>query len=137
MWTLIRGFATRHASGLLLAGKIIGLAVVLGSITLYVHGAEKAKARNGTLEEKLSGAEVNLKRLQAAFESCAEANRANALRAAQQKERALLAELRLAEMAVTADRDVEDIEREELELRSENLGCPAITPAFRSVFGDS
>ncbi len=113
------------------------VAGVLGSGWLYVRSAENAKARVGVLEERLATSESNLQANVAAFDVCWAANVRNAQSAAHQMERAREAELRLTELTVNADRDVEDVEREEVEMRSANLACPAITSEFRSVFGDS
>lgn len=116
---------------------VVAVAGATAGIWIHFKNYEKYRQKSAVLEEKLGAAEVNLRRQEAAFNSCLDANIANALEAANQKERAVQAEIRLAESNVTADRDVEEIERDELELRASNLACPAITSEFRSVFGDA
>lgn len=111
----------------------IAAAAVLATVTIYVHGAEKAKARNTELESRVQRTEQTARLNQAAVEQCLAANEANALAALAQKDRARDAELRLATAEANAKRDINDINREadNFRSRSRDLACPALDTDFR------
>lgn len=139
MWTTILSFLP-GAVGNFIAGKIKGiligiglvvLASLIGSVFLYVRGAEKAKAQVIELEKDLAEMTESARKNGDAFEVCWDANQRNAALAARQIERAREAEMRMLQASVNADRDVEDTAHEEQVFRSTGLECPAITADFR------
>lgn len=124
-------FIGSKIKGILIGAGAVILAAIIGSVILYVVGAERAKAQVDELQEDYEEKVEEIRKEQAAFETCSAANLANAALAARQMEKAREAEIRALQASVNADRDVEDTEREEQVFRNEGLSCPAITPDFR------
>jgi len=110
---------------------IIALAGIIGSITLYIHGAEKAKGKVVTLEARVARITQTARTNQAAVESCIQANVDNALEALEQTQRAEAAELTIAALQAKADERVAVIERETEPMRARGLECPALNADFR------
>ena len=110
---------------------IIGaVSVFVGSVWLYYHNAEKAKAMVVYLEAKLEIAERNARTNAGSFLICQSANKKNALEATEQRLRADQAEGRVRVLVEQANSTVEVIQRETETFRTE-LTCPALTPDFK------
>ena len=110
---------------------IIALAGIIGSVTLYVHGAEKAKGKVLTLESRIARITETARNNQTAVESCIQANTDNAIAAQRQTQRAEAAELVIAALQAKADERVAVIERETEPMRARGLECPALDDDFR------
>lgn len=106
-------------------------AVLLGSVTLYVVGAERAKAKVRVLETRLAQAEHVARQNSEAVKACRLVNEANAREVVAQRDRAVAAERRAAAASALADRGAREVEREAETYRAAGLACPAITADFR------
>lgn len=140
MWKAIVDFLPSALTGFIGNHVKLILAALAGLSALaalwWLFSAAEAKGQVELLEGSVKRLEQAARINEASFEECSAANLQNAAIAAEQMARAFEAEARALQANITADRDVEDIRREETELRSVGLDCPAITPEFRSVFGD-
>ena len=106
-------------------------AIVLGSVTLYVITAERAKAQVRVLEARLAQAELAASQNSKAAEACRLVNEANAREVIAQRDRAVAAERRAAASQSLADRDAREVELEAQAHRNGGLECPAVNDDFR------
>lgn len=128
MFSIIFGFLKLHR----LLFIALAVASVLGTITLYVWGAERAKGQVAVLEDRLGRIEQAARANAQAFAECELVNAANQREAMLQADRARNAEMRLAAAEANANRDVGDITREAETFRSRDLDCPALDDDFRA-----
>lgn len=110
---------------------LVPLALLLAGIWLYVRSAENAKEELAVVNHKLGQALYTLQANEQALTDCKLVNQANQIQAELMADRVRKAELKLAAANATADAEVENIEREESELRASGLDCPAIDRSFR------
>jgi len=117
---------------------IVPIALLLVGIWLYVHNAERNEERLAIMTHEYQLAAAKVIASEGAVLACKAINKANEAEAQRLTEKVRQAEIRLAAANAAADKDVENINREETTFRATQLSCPAITPAFqRWLRGDS
>ena len=132
--TGIGGLLARKWLALLLAALV---AAVIAGISLYVHGAEKAKGKVLVLEDRLASAEASAVANQVEVENCLLLNQANAEEARLQMERARVAVAEVRRLKLAADQRTGELEHEAETLRAGGLDCPAINADFRRWLRES
>jgi thymidine kinase len=111
------------------------LAVVVGSVFLYIRNAETAKAQVIILTERLETAVEAARSNDMAFLQCQAVNHQNEKKAQQARLQAAQGVIRIAELELAASRNVRDI-NDEAETFRTDLGCPALTGDFRKWLQD-
>lgn len=116
---------------------IVPLAALLAGGWLYVKNARQNADRRAVAEYKLGQSLHSLKTNELALSDCRLINQSNQIQADLMAEQVRKAEIKLAAATATANADVENINREESELRSTGGTCPAIDSNFRKWLRNS
>ena len=109
-------------------------AALIATVTIYVHGAEKAKGQRDLLVTKLEGMTAAAIKNQASFESCQLTNTNNAKEAVLQKTRADKAEARVLNEVKTNDTAVRKIWKDSTKFSN---NCHGIDGDFRKWVQDN
>jgi len=113
---------------------IAGLVALLTTITIYVHGAEKAKARVPVLLEEIKEFSEKFAQNELAMQECLDANQFNALEAKRQAGLVKKSEENVNALKEEMDTRVGDI-KDEMELqRGRDKECRTVDDALPAWF---